>query len=80
MTPRNSREANEARARGRFIIINAARFAGVAMVMAGFAIIRGLIDLPYWLGVGVALLGLAEFFVTPLMLTRAWKARDDKRP
>lgn len=71
------RQIAEARARNRFIVITAARFGGVAMVMLGFAIVRGLIDLPYFAGVGLAVLGFVDFFVIPIVISRAWKAGDD---
>ncbi|AUX70598.1 hypothetical protein CHX26_14805 [Porphyrobacter sp. HT-58-2] len=76
---KSPREIAETRARNRFIVITAVRFGGVAMVMLGFAIVRGLIDLPYLAGVGLAVLGFVEFFVIPIVISRAWKAGDEKR-
>lgn len=75
MTP-SPREAAEARARQRFIVITAMRFAGVGLVMLGFAIVRGLVDLPYAVGVVLAVVGFLDVFVMPVFLARRWKAGD----
>ncbi len=77
---RSPREVAEAQARNRFIAITAARFGGVAMVMFGFAIVRGIIDLPYLAGAAIAVLGVVEIFVLPFVMARAWKSGDEKRP
>ena len=79
MSP-SPREQDEARARQRFIVITAMRFAGVGLVMLGFAIVRGHIDLPYAVGVILAVVGFLDVFVMPTFLARRWKAGDDKRP
>ena len=70
----SNREAEEARARSGFIIITALRFGGVAMVMLGFAIVRGIIDLPYAVGVIVAVAGFFDFFFVPRFIARRWNA------
>ncbi|WP_066531103.1 hypothetical protein [Erythrobacter sp. CCH5-A1] len=81
MTPSPSpREAAEAQARNRFIVITAMRFAGVGLVMLGFAIIGGVIDLPRAVGAVLVLVGVADVFVMPLVLVRRWKAADKRRP
>ncbi|WP_285713448.1 hypothetical protein [Erythrobacter oryzae] len=79
MTP-TPREAAEAQARTRFIVITAMRFAGVGLVMLGFAIIGGVIDLPRTVGAVLVLVGVADVFVMPLVLVRRWKAGDKRRP
>jgi hypothetical protein len=70
------RDTAEARARQRFIVITAMRFAGVGLVMLGFAIVRGHIDLPYAVGVVIAVVGFLDVFVMPTFLARRWKAGD----
>jgi hypothetical protein len=70
------RQAAEARARTGFILITAVRFGGVAMVMLGMAIIQGVIDLPWSLGVVLAVIGMIDFFVLPLLLAKAWKRQE----
>lgn len=72
----SNREAEEARARTGFIIITALRFGGVAMVMLGFAIVRGIIDLPYVVGAIIAVLGFFEIFFLPRIIARRWNAGD----
>ena len=74
---RSEREIAAARARNGFIIITAARFGGVAMVLLGFAIVRGIIDLPYAVGAIIAVLGFFEIFFLPRFIARAWKSGDD---
>jgi len=73
---RSDREAAEARARTGFIIITVMRFGGVAMVMLGFAIVRGVIDLPYAVGAIIAVLGFIEIFFLPRFIARRFKAGD----
>lgn len=73
MTP-SRRETDEARARTGHIIITAVRFGGIAMVMLGFAIVRGIIDLPYPVGVVVAVAGFIDFFFVPRFIARRWNA------
>lgn len=75
-----ARAAAEARAKARYAVMNIARIGGLAMVILGIAIARGLVPLPYALGVVLAVLGLLEFFFLPTLLARRWKAaeRDGK--
>lgn len=74
---RSRREIEEARARTGHLVITAVRFGGIAMIMLGFAIVRGLIDLPYAAGVIVAVAGFIDFFFVPRFVARAWKGRDE---
>jgi hypothetical protein len=76
----SERELAEARARSGFIIITAVRFGGVAMVLLGFAIVRGIIDLPYAFGAVLAVAGFFEIFFLPRFIARAWNAGGSKRP
>jgi hypothetical protein len=76
MNSPSPREAADARARTRYTIMNIARLGGVALVMFGIAIIQGVVDLPFALGVVLAVVGFADFFVVPLVLARAWKTQD----
>jgi hypothetical protein len=77
---RSPREIEDARARNGFLIITAVRFGGVAMVMLGFAIVRGLIDLPYAVGAILAIAGFFEIFFLPRFIARAWNAGDKTQP
>lgn len=73
---KSAREIAEDRARTGFIIITMVRFGGVALVMLGFAIVRGIIDLPYAVGAVFAVLGFFEIFFLPRFVARAWNAGD----
>lgn len=77
---RSQREVAEARQHQRFIILNAMRFSGIALVMVGFAIVRGLIDLPWAVGAVLAVVGMLEFFFLPRFIARRWNAGDDRTP
>ena len=76
----SDREAAEARARTRFFMLNAIRFSGVGLIMLGFAITTQAIDLPWFVGAVIAVVGLLEFYFLPRIVARAWKAEDAKRP
>lgn len=70
----------EALARTRYAIMNAVRFGSLGAVILGIAIARAVIELPYALGVALAIGGLAGFFFGPRLLARRWKSdRDDNR-
>jgi hypothetical protein len=69
-----TREAEEARARTVFILITAVRFSGIALIMLGFAIAERVIDLPWIVGVVLALAGFIDFFFVPRLIARRWNA------
>lgn len=73
---KSAREIAEDRARTGFIIMNLVRFGGVGLVMLGFAIVRGVIDLPYAVGAVFAVVGFFEIFFLPRFVARAWTAGD----
>lgn len=77
---RSPREIADALARQRLIVLTMLRFSGIALVMAGFAIVRGLIDLPWSLGAVLAVVGMLEFFFLPRFIARRWNAGDDRTP
>lgn len=77
---RSERDMAEARARNGFILITLVRFGGIAMIMLGFAISGGVIDLPRPLGAVLAVAGFFEFFFLPRFIARAWNAKDKPRP
>lgn len=76
MTLPDKAAADEARARQRYGIMNGLRIGGLALVMFGIAIARGVVALPYPLGVVLAVGGLIGFFFAPPLLARRWKAAD----
>jgi hypothetical protein len=71
------REQEDARDRQRFVIMNVARLGGLALVLLGIAITQGVFDLPFALGAVLAVIGLVDFFVLPVVLARAW-SRSNK--
>ena len=63
-------------ARKRFLVLQAVRFAGGAMVVFGVLIIAGrVLDFPE-LGYVLVVLGAIEFFAMPRILARGWKTPD----
>ncbi|TRD10787.1 hypothetical protein FGU71_02155 [Erythrobacter insulae] len=70
---------DEAIARQRFMIMNAVRIGSLGALIVGLAIARSVIDLPYPLGVALAVGGLLAFYFGPRALARKWKssAGDD---
>lgn len=79
MSP-SPREAAEARARTGFLIITLVRFLSIALIMLGFAIVRGVIDLPWEIGAVFAVFGFLEFFFLPRFIARRFKAEDPRKP
>jgi hypothetical protein len=60
-------------ARNRFFIIQAARLAGVAGVIAGMLIASQRTALPGWAGYPLLAAGLVGVFVIPTWLARRWR-------
>ena len=73
------READEALAKQRLIILTAIRFSGIALVLLGFAIVRQVIDLPWAVGAVFAVVGMLEFFFLPRFIARRWNGTDGPR-
>jgi type IV secretory pathway VirB2 component (pilin) len=70
---------NEAdvRARNRFIVIQIVRISGVAMVLLGLLVMTGRIDWPRELGYILAVVGMFEALLFPLLLSRRWKSPSE---
>ncbi|MHA7819258.1 MAG: hypothetical protein ACX930_06395 [Erythrobacter sp.] len=66
----------EERAARRFLMMNLARIGGVIVLGAGISMTREVLPGPYWLGVVLAVAGVATFFFVPTMLVKRWKASD----
>jgi len=67
----------DTRARNGFIIITAVRFLSIALIMLGFAIVRGVIAAPWEVGAAFAVFGFLAFFFLPRFIARRF--RDDRR-
>ncbi len=74
----DNREDAEARAKERFILINAMRIAGVVMILAAIAVFNDALPLPDWAGYLLLVLGMFETFVTPTLLSRMWSTNDKR--
>ena len=70
----------ETRARQRYIALNAVRIGSLGAVILGIAAARGVVDLPYALGVALALGGLIAFYFPPRWLARRWKSDAGDAP
>ncbi len=66
----------EARARQRYMLMNAARILSLGAVIVGIAGARAAIAMPYPVGVVLAVGGMLSFFFTPTLLAKRWKAQD----
>jgi hypothetical protein len=74
MTGDSTPEEREAAA--RYTMMNVTRIASILAVVAGIATAQGALDLPYALGVVLAVAGMLAFFFGPPLLARRWKAKD----
>lgn len=64
--------------RNRFLVLNLVRISGAAMLLFALAIIsRGFLDLPKEVGYVFLVVGIIDFIVAPLFLSRAWSTRKD---
>lgn len=72
-------EPEEETARRRYIAMNVARIGGIAVLLIGLMIARGLVDGPWWLGTALAVGGLLGFFFLPTLMVRRWKRGDAQR-
>ena len=61
-------------AKARWVIISVLRLSGAVCVAAGLAIMAGKIALPPAAGAVLAVVGLFDFAVAPLLLARRWRS------
>jgi hypothetical protein len=75
------REAAEAQARTRFIIMNIIRVMAIAMLLVGIAITRfaPYLSIEWIFGAALAVMGLLEFFFLPAIIAKRFKALDRAR-
>lgn len=69
----------EETARKRYMAMNAVRIGGIAVLLIGVAMTRGVVPGPWWLGAFLAVDGLLAFFFAPRLLVRHWKKADGER-
>lgn len=61
-------------ARGRWMVINVTRLAGVVMVVVGLLGLQGVFEYPAIAGYVLVGVGLLDIFVVPLLLARKWRS------
>lgn len=71
-------DEREAQAKKRFFMLNIARLSGAITATIGLAIGAGRLfpDSPLLLGHLLLILGLAEFFLLPVLLKKGWQKAD----
>jgi hypothetical protein len=67
-------------ARKRFILLNLARLAGVALTVVSMLILGDAIRASYALGYVLLGLGLVAIFAVPQILVRRWRTPPGSRP
>ena len=61
-------------AKSRFIVIQAMRWIGLALVLLGLLIVNRKVDLPEAAGYGLVVFGLFDALIMPTILARRWKS------
>ncbi|MBA4305881.1 MAG: hypothetical protein C0429_04015 [Sphingopyxis sp.] len=65
----------ETKAQYRFLVINICRITGAVMLVVGLAVIaRGAFDLPKAAGYVLFLVGMIDFLMVPVFLSKRWKS------
>jgi hypothetical protein len=65
--------ASEDEARNRWMVINALRVGGLVFALIGILGLGHVIALPEIAAYLIVAVGLADFFVVPLLLARKWR-------
>jgi hypothetical protein len=66
----------ETKAQYRFLVINICRITGAVMLVLGLAVIsREAFGLPKTAGYLLFLVGLADFLLVPVYLSKRWKSK-----
>ncbi len=61
-------------AKARFYFIAAHRLVGAVLIVLGMLAMQGVLDWGEGIGKVIALVGLIDFFVIPLILARMWRS------
>lgn len=68
----------ETKAQYRFLIINICRITGAVMLVLGLAVIsREAFGLPKAAGYVLFLVGMADFLLVPVLLSKRWKSTSN---
>lgn len=66
---------DETKAQYRFLVINICRITGAVMLVIGLAVIaRGVFGLPKAAGYLLFLVGMVDFLLVPVFLSKRWKS------
>jgi len=72
--PLSGEHAPDSQAKARFMVLQVMRLFGVALFVFGIMIVRGVIGLPVVAGYTLALVGIFDAFLMPVILARRWKS------
>ena len=72
--PLSGEPAPDSLAKQRFMVLQVMRLFGVALVVFGIVIVRGVIGLPVIAGYVLAVIGIFDAFMLPVILARRWKS------
>lgn len=62
-------------ARNRWLVIQALRAGGVAMILVALAALQGALPMPEIAAYAILAFGLMDVFLVPTLLARAWSSR-----
>lgn len=74
LTPPPPSKAGHDPARARFYFIAGHRVVGAGLVVLGMLAMQGALDWGEGVGKVLAIVGLIDFFVIPLFLSRMWRS------
>jgi hypothetical protein len=74
--PPEGQDTNDALARNRWMVINAVRMGGLAMALIGILGLGHVFEYPVVAAYVLVAVGLADFFVMPLLLARKWRTPE----
>lgn len=76
MTPMDDKARAEVQAQYRFLVINLCRITGAIMLVVGLAVIaREAFGLPKAAGYLLFLVGMLDFLLVPVLLSKRWKSK-----
>ena len=78
MTPMDDKARAEVQVQYRFLVINLCRITGAIMLVVGLAVIaREAFGLPKAAGYLLFLVGMLDFLLVPVLLSKRWKSKPD---
>lgn len=78
MTPIDDKARAEMQAQYRFLVINLCRIIGAILLVLGLAVIaREAFGIPKATGYLLFLIGMLNFLLVPVFLSKRWKSKPD---